>query len=161
MKHESIKESDGTKVFQKVTRLLPNLFKKIIEKNKISSKRKSSLFDCTYQISIGFEEYFTRLVDLMDPECNTLIYSLILIDSLCDKDKIILSSKNIHKVFFMSLLISIKLLEDEIYNENHYSVSAGISQKEIASLENEFLNQISYSILIPTSKFDLYLKSFL
>ena len=96
----------------------------------------------------------------MDPECNTLIYSLILIDTICNEDKIVLSVKNIHKVFFISLFISLKVLEDEIYNENHYSISAGISQKEIAILEIEFLNKICYDVLVTADKFNLYYMSF-
>jgi hypothetical protein len=160
MIQERVQNTSEKVVYDRVIKLLPNIFKKIINKNQNKNKRKSSKFDCTYQISICFDDYFLRLIKLMDPECNTLIYSLILIDTICNEDKIVLSVKNIHKVFFISLFISLKVLEDEIYNENHYSISAGISQKEIAILEIEFLNKICYDVLVTADKFNLYYMSF-
>lgn len=150
----------GYELFNNVLDRMPSIFSNIIKKNSNKNRVKVSLFDTIYELSITFEDYFYRLIERTDAECNTVLYSFALIDELCQGNKVIISNENIHKLFFTSLYISIKLLEDEIFNENHFVEVSGLSNKEIARLEKEFLDILRFNIIIKKEKFDLYVKAF-
>ena len=153
-------DQEGYELFNNVLDRMPSIFSSIIKKNSNKNRVKVSLFDKIYELSITFEDYFYRLIERTDAECNTVLYSFALIDELCQGNKVIISNENIHKLFFTSLFISIKLLEDEIFNENHFVEVSGLSKREIARLEKEFLDILGFNIIIKKEKFDLYVKAF-
>lgn len=148
------------KLFSKLLSHIPSILNKIIKKNKDKGESKSSVFDCTYKISISFDDYFIRLVELCEPESNTIIFSLILIDKICENKKVILSKENIHKVFFTALFIAFKMNEDEIFNEKHFSIASGLSNNEIALLEKEFVEKLDYKLNVSNNKYRIYLNAF-
>ena len=145
---------------EKLSKIIPKIFESIISKNKQDGAFCKSIFDFTTNIKINFQDYLLRLIKYTQVESNTLIYCLSLIDSLCSTKKIFLSYYNIHKVFFTALLISIKLNEDEIYVEKHYSLCSGITANEIAELESAFLKLVEYNIHINEERYLVYLKAF-
>ena len=116
----------------------------------------SSIFDLNEELSISIENYIIRLVDTTEAELNTIIYSLTLIDKLCNDNKIIITNKNMHQLVFISLLISLKLLEDKILKMNYYSCFSGISLYKIAVLESAFLELIDYNIIVEPAFFENY-----
>lgn len=150
----------NTILIERLVKVIPSIFKKIIKKNKDKGKSKPSVFDCTYDVSLSFEDYFLRLVELSEIESNTLIYAFVLIDLITENNKVIISNGNIHKLVFISLYISMKLLEDEIFNEKHFSIASGIEPEEIALLEKEFLDKLNYKIVISRSSFETYFDAF-
>ena len=60
----------------------------------------------------------------------------------------IINNKNIILIYFISLIISIKLNEDKIFNNNDYAVIGGISVKLLLNLEFIFLDLINFNVLI-------------
>lgn len=144
----------------KILNIMPNLFEKIITKNIQERKMVNSRFDCNTNINISLEKYILRLVKYTSVENSTLVYSLALIDNICSK-RLYLSYKNIFKLFLIALIISIKLLEDETYTDEHYAKAGGITVEEFAMLETDFLAIIDYNIVINESKYQIYLNSLL
>ena len=157
---EKPKAVDCMVMKEKLSKIIPKIFESIISKNKQDKAFYSSIFDFTTTIKISFQDYLIRLIKYTQVESNTLIVCLALIDSLCSTKRIFLSYNNVHKIFFTALLISIKLNEDEIYVEKHYSLCSGISANEIAELEREFLRLIEYNIHINQERYLVYLKAF-
>ncbi len=151
---------NDTILIERLIKVMPSIFKKIIKKNKDKGKSKPSVFDCTYEVSMSFEDYFIRLVELSEIESNTLIYAFMLIDLITENNKVIISNVNIHKLVFTSIYVSMKLLEDEIYNEKHFAIASGIEPEEIALLEKEFLDKLNYSIIVQRSSFETYFDAF-
>jgi hypothetical protein len=144
----------------KLAYLIPKIFGKIIARNAANGKNIRSNFDCNYKINIEFGLYFQRLMKFTEAESNTILYCLALIDKICETKEIYLTEKNVYKVFLAALVISIKVLEDETFYDKHYALSGGVSIKELAVLETEFLSILDYEIIIPEQKFFLYKKSF-
>ena len=97
---------------------------------------------------------------LTNAENNTIVYSLCLIDKLCKKNKgFSLTKKNIYRVFFMTLLTSIKLLEDKTYNDMDYACFSGISIYQLVDLEKEFLSLLDYDVNVKDNAFMAYLNA--
>lgn len=151
-------DSDSVKI--KIINTMPGIFNKIITRNVHEKKSMKSKFDCTSKINISLQNYILRLVKYTNVESNTLIHTLALIDKICTK-KIYLSYKNVHKLFLVALILSIKLLEDEIYADSHYSYAGGISIDELADIESEFLSLIDYRVTIDDDRFMVYYDSFI
>ena len=145
---------------ERLLKVMPSIFKKIIMNNMKKCKSKPSVFDCTFEVSMSFEEYFLRLVELSEIESNTLIYAFVLIDLITENNKVIITNTNIHKLVFASIYVSMKLLEDEIYNEKHFAMASGIEPEEIALLEKEFLEKLNYRIIVQRSLFETYFDAF-
>ena len=76
--------------------------------------------------NISIEEYLIRIQTYANIEKNTLILSLIYIDRLCKIASITLTYYNIHRILFISILISIKYNEDQYYNNKYYAEIAGV-----------------------------------
>lgn len=151
---------NDTILIDKLIKVMPSIFNKIIKKNKDKGRSKKSLFDCTYEVTMPFEEYFSRIVELSEIESNTLIYAFMLIDEITEKKKIYISNGNLHKLVFTSIYVSMKLLEDEIFNEKHFVITSGIDQDEIALLEREFLEKLDYKLVLPNNSFQTYFDAF-
>lgn len=138
--------------------IIPLIFKKIADRNKTKKRSIPSAFDLVYKLNIEFEEYVDRLINCTNVEVGTIIYSLSLIDKLGHSKKHYLTYENMHKTFIASLLISIKLHEDKTFEEDHYVFSSGMSAKELARLEHQFLTLLDYKLSIKDEDYHLYLR---
>lgn len=146
----------------KLVNKIPTIFNTIV-KNNISQgalkKKKYAIFD-SKKAHIQFDDYVERLVKHTEIETNTLLYCLILVDMFHERSKVAISEENKHKIFLVSLITSLKFLEDVIYSDKELSAIAGLSTKSIAVLENEFLESLDYKVNISHAKFDLYYECF-
>lgn len=138
---------------------LPEILQKIIRNNRKSYSAKPSIFD-SKNIKMNFEDYLKRLVKHSQVESNTLLYTLMLIDTFVKRSGIALTDHNLHKVFIISLILSIKFLEDEIFAEEHYCLMAGLSKEIYAQLEYEYLFHLNYEVSIDKEKFETYYNTF-
>lgn len=172
--NSSIQKLD-TNLVKYIHSKIPNIFKKIFLKSNISNQKqvkinkKFRIFDCKYETTVTLDEYVSRVVEFTQIEPFTLLYSLLLIDRLCISHKkfqnedgiFFLTEENIFKVFFTSVYISMKFIEDEIFDDLEFSSIAGISIKEIYSLERTFLEMIKYRIYINSNYVYVYLNQFI
>ena len=136
------------------------ILNKIIKCNEENKTITPSLFDNKKLPKINIEKYLERIMNYSEVSYTTLIYSLALIDKLCIYSKINLSYHNIYKIIISSFIIAVKMNEDGIYGEKIYSLIGGISIKDLAYLEANFLDAINYKANITETVIENYLKSF-
>ena len=118
--------------------------------------QKKLLFNAKELPTITIKNYLYRIQTYSEAEDNTLIFALILIDKICETGSIILTEYNIHRLLFISILISIKYNEDLVFELDCYSKIAGITKKEIKKLEYEFLTLIKFEVYVQKTLFDNY-----
>jgi hypothetical protein len=126
---------------------------------KLVKKQEKSIFSMKSIPTISLKDYLERVISYSKIENNTLITSLIYIDRLCQKTKLILTPYNMHRIIFTSILLSLKYNEDLIYNFSFYSKIAGINVKELKKLESEFVKLINFSLYVETEQFEKYKQS--
>ena len=139
--------------------IMPEIFNKIILRNQEQGKSCRTRFDCSSKITISIQNYIARLAKYTDAEESTLIHTLALIDRICLK-QVYLSERNIHKLFLAALIISLKLLEDEVYTDKHYANAGGITTVELSEIEADFLALLDYKVSIDVKTFKVYYNSF-
>ena len=144
---------------QYILDFLPYLLHKQIVSNNQREIYKESNFDSSLDLS-DFHSRVNEILDFIEVENNTRIYLLYMIKRLND-NAIYLSTKNIYHVFFISLLISLKFLEDSIIPEQELTEITGISSQKMSELESEALNLLSYELHLSTEKFDEICKDYM
>ena len=118
------------------------------------TKLNVSLFDAVGDLSISLDDYIDRLIKLTEISDNTFLYSVILLERLLNSQIIKITNKNMHKVIFISLILSIKLNEDKNFKFKYYAIVSGISTKEITLLEKEYLKIIKNKAHVKETEFN-------
>lgn len=150
----------------KLVYLISQVLHNIITQNKTNNnnniQRHNNSFHSTKVPQISIYDYLLRIKTYSQLEDTTLIISLILIDRFVQQSNIQLSYNNIHRILFTAVLISIKYNEDNIFTNNYYAEIAGVSVKELFTLENDFLSLVNFNLYIePTlfAQYNLYLNN--
>lgn len=148
---------------KKVWNTVCHILQEIVEENKnqkvakeILDKQKKLSFHSKNPASITLNSYLERILKYSHLEESTLIIALIYIDRLCEKQNLILTDSNIHRIVFSSIILAIKYNEDDYYSNNYYAKVGGISINEVNSLELEFVKMIKYSLFIQNDIYDKY-----
>ena len=106
--------------------------------------------------NISIYDFLKRLYKYSKVSENILILVLIYIDRLCRNRKICLNYFNIHKLIIASFVTAIKFNSDEYYSLEIYAKLGGISQKEIVSLEYEFIALLDFKLFVEEKLFYKY-----
>ena len=106
--------------------------------------------------NISIYDFLKRLYKYSKVSENILILVLIYIDRLCRNRKICLNYFNIHKLIIASFVTAIKFNSDEYYSLEIYAKLGGISQKEIATLEYEFIALLDFKLFVEEKLFYKY-----
>jgi hypothetical protein len=106
--------------------------------------------------NISIYDFLKRLYKYSKVSENILILVLIYIDRLCRNRKICLNYFNIHKLIIASFVTAIKFNSDEYYSLEVYAKLGGISQKEIVSLEYEFIALLDFKLFVEEKLFYKY-----
>ncbi len=143
-----------------ILRLIPQIVNNLTCQQEIENNQKSLLFDLK-KPSLSFNDYLKRIVLEGEIESSTVVHALILMDRILCNNQIALIGNNIYKIFFISILLSLKYLEDIIYDDSFYSLLSGIPLKEMVTLENEFLIMLDYRLNVDVKLFNRYLSQFI
>jgi hypothetical protein len=136
------------------------LLKEILKKNKslptykiIVSKQRKQIFSLNKIPKISILEYLYRIINYIEIERTTLISALIYMNRVLSLDSFFLTEFNVHQILLMSIITSYKMNEDNVYGNDFMSEVAGISLKNFNKLEIEFLDLISYKLMIYEDEF--------
>lgn len=143
---------------KRLLQIIPQVLINITEGNLTVPYYQTQIFDKNFHSD--FTYYFNRLAHYMKAETNTLIYSFILIDKLTESSGLSLTKDNISNIFFVSLVLSLKLLEDVIWNEEICCFVGGIPKDLYSLMERKFLELLDYQVYVSYEQFTLYYRTF-
>lgn len=148
---------------RKIIKTIANIITEIVEENKnldISrdclEKQKRLSFFSKIPASVNVSKYIDRIIKYTHLEESTFILSLIYIDRICEYNDILLNEQNIHRILFTSIVLAIKINEDDYYSNSYYSKVGGISIKELNNLEYDFVKLIRYNLFVNEEIFQKY-----
>jgi len=156
-------EYEEKKCNKKIIKTISNIISEIVEENKHLNFSKETLdfqkklsFFSKVPASVTIHKYIERIIKYTHIEESTFILSLIYIDRICEYNDIILTDGNIHRILFSSIIMAIKINEDDYYSNNYYSKVAGISVKELNNLEYDFVRLIRYNLFVYQDIYEKY-----
>lgn len=148
---------------KKITKTISNIISTIVEENKSLEISKQTLdfqrrlsFFSKIPASVTIAKYIERIIKYTHLEESTFILSLIYIDRLCEYNDIILCDSNIHRIIFSSVIMAIKVNEDDYYSNSFYSKVGGIAVKELNALEYDFIKLIRYNLFVHQDIYEKY-----
>ena len=148
------------KIVNTISELLNNMCKEnnTAEANNynISSNKKILLFMLKKVPSISIKDFLIRLLKYSKINDSTFVYILIIIDRFCRKYMIKINYYNIYKLILVSLVIAVKLNEDEYYSSEFYAKIGGISKVEMNKLEYELSVMINFDFFVKEELFYKY-----
>ena len=142
-------------VINSISSTLEKLINNEKQKKDTDLKELIKPFNSKTISEISINDYLKRIIKYTNCEINSLIYSIILLDRICLKN-INLSSYNIHKFLFATILLAIKINEDNIYSNTYYSQIAGVSLKELNLMEYNLSIIFNFNFFVNERIFNLY-----
>lgn len=82
--------------------------------------------------------------------------ALVYIDRLIQRNALLLTSLNCHRVIITALMLAAKFFDDQYFNNAYYAKVGGVPCAEINSLELEFLFSINFSLHVTGDVFERY-----
>ena len=149
------KDKQVSLVINSISSTLEKLINNEKQKKDTDLKELIKPFNSKTISEISINDYLKRIIKYTNCEINSLIYSIILLDRICLKN-INLSSYNIHKFLFATILLAIKINEDNIYSKSYYSQIAGVSLKELNLMEYNLSIIFNFNFFVNERIFNLY-----
>ena len=149
-------ETEIPKHMMKISYSISEILNELIKNNSLKkdNKQKEDIFNTIQIPNIELFDYIIRIISYSNCEENTLISALIYIDRIAKIKKI--TKLNVYKLLFISILISLKYNEDEIYSNNYYFQIAGVSIEELSKLEYEYAILLNFNFFINDEIFNQY-----
>lgn len=135
---------------------ISKLLNNIILSSSLNHFTYTNLFCLESIPSISLSDYLIRIISYTNIETSTLISSLVYIDRFCSNGCIKISYYNIHTILFISLYLSIKYNEDNLYEDVYYAKVAGLPLSEVTRLSLVFMAIIDYKLYINNEEYKTY-----
>ena len=147
----------------KILEIYSKKLEKILLKNKAMKtyfkkvKQSEKKFINKDKPSISIFDYLRRIVYYTQIEKSTIVLSLIYIMRLLKEGKIYLNEYNIHRIIFAALIAAYKYNEDSIHENKYLAKVAGISEKEMVSIEICFLDLMDFNFFVNEKYYEDFL----
>jgi hypothetical protein len=145
-----MKNNNATNVTQQYSYLLKEFI------NSCTIESKVTAFDLKKAANLTLLDYVNKIYSNFELEESIVVYSFELIKRYLKMSESSLSQSNIYLIMLISIIISCKMLQDEIFSQYDYSRMSGISLKKLNSLEYEFLEKINYNSHVPPELYSDY-----
>ena len=159
---EKINEQKDTIQIEQISLSIATILEELLIQNSKLSYYKKKIYEQSKMVfsshkkpKISILDYINRITKYTYVEKSSLIVSLIYLDRICQND-ILITDYNIHRLLLISIIMSIKINEDQIFNNNYYAEVGGVSIKEFNLIESDFVNYINYYLFVTEEEFFKY-----
>lgn len=88
---------------------------------------KVSIFYSTFRQPFSLESYISRIVNFTNCSRSVFVNALVYLDRIKQSDpRLAISEMNVHRVLMTSVVLSVKFLEDELYQNSYFAKVGGI-----------------------------------
>ena len=106
---------------------------------------------------ILIQDYLSRLATYMRCSNECFIVALIYIERVHKKEPdFLINSSCIHRLYFTSVVIAAKYLDDVHFKNSYYSKVGGISVAELYILEQQLLSLLNFDLYISEIEYARY-----
>jgi hypothetical protein len=121
---------------------------------------QESLFHSKKVPGISIERYLLRQADYSRCSPESFYFALIYIDRYIEKQpEQGLVSRNVHKLFFIALVLAAKFNDDLKLSNADFAKLGGVDKYDLCLLEMQFLRTIGFHTNVSTAEFVSYVKS--
>ena len=92
------------------------------------------------------EKFLFRIEKYTEAENMTLILAYSYIEKLIEKENFILGINNIYRLLLVSIVLAIKILEDNKYDNSEYCQIGGLSLKDFNEIEYKVAARLDFEL---------------
>eukprot|EP01017_Pseudomicrothorax_dubius_P005517 TRINITY_DN11414_c0_g1_i4.p1 TRINITY_DN11414_c0_g1~~TRINITY_DN11414_c0_g1_i4.p1 ORF type:complete len:209 (-),score=34.43 TRINITY_DN11414_c0_g1_i4:149-775(-) len=143
--------------------VISTLLTQLIESDagrEVQPEKELKLFNSRVAPNITVKDYIQRFTKHSKCSPESLLTTLILLDRVMSQRDLVLTYKNIHRLFLVGLLISAKFHDDIPVSNQLFAKLGGVRLSELNSLEVVFLDLLSFNVAVEDSVFDEYADEF-
>ena len=119
-----------------------------------------SLFHSKKVPGISIEGYLRRQATYSRCSPETFLLALIYIDRYLENNpEQSLGARNVHKLFFVSLVVAAKFNDDLKLSNADFAKLGGVDKYDLCLLETQFLRSITFRVHVSSGEFASYVKS--
>lgn len=139
---------------------ISDIIEEIIEQYKSDTEELEAgkIFKGKKLPKISLKDYISRLVKHIKPELSSFYLSFIYLDRFSEMTGIKLKYENIHRLYFISLVLAVKFNEDLVYSNELFAGVGGIPLKELNKLESEFLVLTEFTVYVQEEVYNEYVR---
>lgn len=143
-----------------LTTLVSNRLSRKLEENlsdpsyhKMMKKLKNHIFTSKKLPKLTVPEFINTIQKKTKCEDSTLVMGLMLLERYCEMQNILITPMNVFRLFYSSVVSSIKTVEDRTYTNKYYAKIINVTTEEFNELESAFLNGIEFRSHIEQENF--------
>ena len=136
-----------------IIRFISDQLKNIIKLNKANHLKQSGannndpLYNKKFP-KLTIEKYLIRIRKYTEAENNTIITAFILIERFIKKENYIIGFNNIYRILLGCIVLAIKMLEDNKYDNSEYCQIGGVTLQDFNSIEYNLFFRLDFKINI-------------
>eukprot|EP00186_Timspurckia_oligopyrenoides_P000039 CAMPEP_0182441562 /NCGR_PEP_ID=MMETSP1172-20130603/533_1 /TAXON_ID=708627 /ORGANISM="Timspurckia oligopyrenoides, Strain CCMP3278" /LENGTH=243 /DNA_ID=CAMNT_0024635919 /DNA_START=155 /DNA_END=886 /DNA_ORIENTATION=+ len=122
----------------------------------ISPSENISVFYSAEKQKFSLDSYLKRVVTLVNESSSVCFAALVYLKRLSALDsRLRLNDYNVHRIFMTAFVLASKMLEDEVYSNEHYARVGGIpSLLEMNKLEACMLSLLDFNLYISPEEYE-------
>lgn len=106
---------------------------------------------------IQLDDYVHRIAEYTYISPASMLAAVIFLDRLCEKyTTLLLSERNIFKLFFVAVRVSSKVVDLRSLNNKNFASVGGVSNKHLNDLEETFLKHLRFDLFLAPTEFIEY-----
>lgn len=132
--------------------------KRPVLRSAVDVQRAATVFDSSAIPPVGIEQYLLRLFKTFRCSDAAFIAALVVVDRLLEYEggRLPLTLRNVHRIFFASLVVTVKYHEDLVYSNSHYAKAGGVHLKEVNRLEKVILAALDFDLRVTIEEYERY-----
>jgi hypothetical protein len=108
---------------------------------------------------IQLDDYVHRIAEYTYISPASLLAAIIFLDRMCERyPNMVLSEKNIFKLFFVAVRVSSKVVDLRSLNNKNFASVGGVGIKHLNDLEEAFLKHLRFDLFLSPAEFGEYVR---
>ncbi|KAA8495433.1 Cyclin-U4-1 [Porphyridium purpureum] len=126
-----------------------------LDKRQPSATDPDIIFYSAQKQKFALVKYIQRVVTLVSGSSSIFILALCFLQRARKADTLLaLHDYNVHRLWITAVVLASKMLEDEVYSNEHYAKMGGVpSLVEMNRLEAQLLKKLNFSLCVPETEY--------
>ncbi|CUG32027.1 cyclin 10, putative [Bodo saltans] len=120
----------------------------------IAKDDRFAIYETNNVPGIQLDDYVHRIAEYTYISPASMLAAAIFLDRLCEKyPSLLLTERNIFKLFFVAVRVSSKVVDLRSLNNKNFASVGGVSNKHLNDLEETFLKHLRFDLFLSPTEF--------
>ncbi|KAK4339618.1 hypothetical protein RND71_041080 [Anisodus tanguticus] len=151
----------GDKAHPKILSILASVLERSVQKNEKALKGSKergvvTVFHGTIAPVLTVQQYIERIFKYSNCSPSCFVVAYVYLERFLNLTDFLLTSLNVHRILITSIVLAVKIVDDDCYNNAYYAKVGGITTPELNKLEMKFLAALDFQLHVSVESFDKY-----